>query len=238
MIKTVVINDELSWQDKVFLEFDVDWAADFVILDTLKILREYNVQSTWFSTHRSPVLEELKTDADVELGIHPNFVPLLNGDTVFGRNAKEVVERILEIYPDAKSAKAHSLVDGSRILDIYANCGITHDNTFFIDNPIMDYLAPWQLWNGIIRVPLLWEDDYSIVSYYQRSVEDLLQNQKGLKVFGFHPIHIFLNTECLSRYEKSRPYFRDPNELSNFRYEGYGVRNKFIEILKYMSESK
>ncbi len=44
-----------------------------------------------------------------------------------------------------------------------------------------------------------------------------LTQRKGLKVFNFHPIHVFLNTERLERYEESRPYHRSPEELLKYR---------------------
>ena len=53
-----------------------------------------------------------------------------------------------------------------------------------------------------------------------------------MKVFDFHPIHVFLNTESLNRYERARPFFQNPKELIKHRYEGYGTRNRFIELLE------
>ena len=35
---------------------------------------------------------------------------------------------------------------------------------------------------------------------------------------------------------KSRSFFRSPDELIKFRYDGYGVRNYFFEILKFYNE--
>lgn len=55
---------------------------------------------------------------------------------------------------------------------------------------------------------------------------------EGVKVFDFHPIHIFLNTESLDRYERTRPYHQNPSELIKHRYKGYGTRNRLIELLE------
>ena len=54
----------------------------------------------------------------------------------------------------------------------------------------------------------------------------------GLKVFDFHPIHVFLNTESLERYERTRALHHNPKELIKHRYEGYGTRNRLIELLE------
>ena len=57
------------------------------------------------------------------------------------------------------------------------------------------------------------------------------------KVFGFHPLHIFLNTEALDRYEKIRSFQHDSKRLMDFRYDGIGARTKFIQLLEHMSQN-
>ena len=59
-----------------------------------------------------------------------------------------------------------------------------------------------------------------------------IASRSGLKVFDFHPIHIFLNTESLERYERTRPIHHNPKELIKHRYSGYGARNQLIELLE------
>ena len=53
----------------------------------------------------------------------------------------------------------------------------------------------------------------------------------GIKVFDFHPIHIFLNTEDISRYEKTREWHRDPQKLKAYRFDGKGTRTHFLDLL-------
>ena len=65
---------EATWQGKVFLSFDIDWAHDEVLADTIKIVRDAGIASTWFVTHNSPLVQELRGLNGAELGIHPNFV--------------------------------------------------------------------------------------------------------------------------------------------------------------------
>ena len=45
--------------------------------------------------------------------------------------------------------------------------------------------------------------------------EDLKKylNYKGLKVFDFHPIHIFLNSENMERYNSAREHLQNFEEL-------------------------
>ena len=54
----------------------------------------------------------------------------------------------------------------------------------------------------------------------------------GFHVFDFHPIHVFLNTECLARYEETRNIHGNPTELRKFQNNGYGVRNWLIDVLE------
>ena len=62
-----------TWEKKVFLTFDLDWAHDEVISDTMDLINESGVSSTWVVTHKSPILEKLRKQENIELGIHPNF---------------------------------------------------------------------------------------------------------------------------------------------------------------------
>ena len=53
-----------------------------------------------------------------------------------------------------------------------------------------------------------------------------------IRVFNFHPIHIFLNTENIVRYETTRHLHKNPKELIKNRYLGKGVRTDLIKLLK------
>jgi hypothetical protein len=96
-------------------------------------------------------------------------------------------------------------------------------------------LAPWRLWNNIVRVPLYWEDDYHCVTKNQRNFDKVINTNFGLKVFGFHPLHIFLNTESLNRYELVRSFQNNPDKLINYRYTGEGTRSRFVKLLNLIS---
>jgi mRNA-degrading endonuclease YafQ of YafQ-DinJ toxin-antitoxin module len=226
-----------TWSGKIIIEFDVDWSHEEVIDDTLSLLSQYSVETTWFATHDSPVLQNIVSDRLFEIGIHPNFVPLLKGLKTNGINYIDVIAKLKKIYPMAKVSKSHSLVDSSLILQGLRECGVTHENTLFIDNPEMRYHTPWRLWNGLVRVPLFWEDDYHTVSPYGENFTSYLKKNNGIRVFGFHPLHVFLNTESLDRYEQTKKFHQNPKELIKHRFKGYGTRNRLIELLNYTKQS-
>ena len=128
------------------------------------------------------------------------------------------------------------MLQSTRILDLFQRSGLTHDVNQFIPSGAGLELKPWRLWNGMTRVPYIWEDDIHCMYNHTDQVETepslLAQDRSlGLRVFDFHPIHVFLNTESLDRYESTRALHRTPDELIHHRYDGYGTRSRLIELL-------
>jgi hypothetical protein len=236
-ISSINLNDKSSWQDTCFITLDIDWCHDDVLADSINLLEEADVSATWFVTHETKNLNRLRTNHKFELGIHPNFNFLLNGEASKSKNSKNVLEEICKIVPEAKSVRSHSLTQNSYLLDLFAEQKITHDVNDFIPFHADIEVSPWVLWNGMYRVPFNWEDDfqimYSKININQKSPNEIAAdlNFKGLKIFNFHPIHVYLNTESLERYERTRPIHNKPKELKMHRYEGYGTRNKLIELI-------
>lgn len=231
-VSQVRADDPATWQGRVFLTFDIDWAHDAVVEEAVDLVEQAGLPATWFVTHQSPILERLRSNPAFELGIHPNFLPLLmRGDTGKGATAEEVIDRMLEIVPEAKAVRAHSLVQSGRLLQIFEAKGLTHEASAFVPEQSGMALAPWIDWFGITRVPYLWEDDFWCDSGRGASVAGLLK-RPGLLGFDFHPIHIFLNSEVLSRYEGARGSFDDPEALRGFRNPGAGVGTFFADLLR------
>ena len=135
----------------------------------------------------------LKDNKNIELGIHPNFNFLLNGDFRNGRNAEEIVDRLLEIVPNANCVRSHAMTQSSGLLELFYNKGLTHDCNHFIPEQTEIILKPWSIWNGLIKVPYFWEDDINCVSENRTAINDLV-NRKGIKVFDFHQIKGKSNT--------------------------------------------
>jgi len=230
LISEIQIND-VDINNKIYITLDVDWACDEVMCDTIELLERYNSKATFFITHTTPILNRLRQNKNIELGIHPNFNFLLNGSLEKGKDYREVISSLLKIVPEAKSVRSHSMTQNSNILQAFTDFELTHDCNHFISVSSQIELKPWYLWNGLVRCPYFWEDDVHIIEKCNLSVYDLI-NFAGLKIFDFHPIHIFLNTEKLDRYEQTRSIHQKPKELIKHRFEGYGTRNRFIELLQ------
>jgi hypothetical protein len=229
-VSSVVVDDPRTWDGKLFLTFDIDWAHDPVIEDSIDLVEAAGVPVTWFVTHETPVLERLRANPAFELGIHPNFLPLLmQGNPSNGRTAEEVVDRLLTIVPEARSVRSHSLVQSGRLLQLFRNKGLTHEANAFVPEQSGIELKPWIDWFGSVRVPYSWEDDFWCAA--GASLPGPSTAPRGIRGFDFHPIHVYLNTETLVRYENSRPDAHDPERLLARRYQGHGVRSVLRALL-------
>lgn len=219
-----------TWVRQIFLTFDLDWAHNDIVADCLELLVEAGCpSSTWFVTHETPMLEILRETPGVELGIHPNFRPMLDGSR-HQADARDEIERLMRIVPDARAVRSHSVVTGSPLSAIYQEHGITHESNVYIPASSGIEVRPWFSPHGLVQAPFSWADD---VSTYREEPEalQLARANRGLLILDFHPIHIFLNTESMERYELTREIHQSPEELVAHRYEGYGTRNRFLDFI-------
>jgi hypothetical protein len=137
----------------IALSLDTDWVPDEVLEYALNIILSYPVKLTIFATHDTSLLRGLDP-ARVEIGIHPNFRPVVLEDI---DACRKTLGDLLDIYPEAKGVRCHSLVSSTPLSDIFAGMGMKYENNFFM--PYQPNLLPYRLWNGLVRIPLYWEDD-------------------------------------------------------------------------------
>lgn len=227
-VKIDELSDSHLWDDAVCITIDIDWAHDDILSDTIDLLEKYSVPVTWFVTHDTPILDRLRSNPNFELGIHPNFNEKFHGRD--DRSLNMILDELISIVPNAKSVRSHSLVQSSRLLETFNDYGLKFECNTIIPYQSQLKLLPWVLWNGILKVPHLWEDDVTCLYGKQEDICALLKRE-GLKVFAFHPIHIFLNSEALHRYELTRSLHHCPEELINHRYDGYGTRSALLSLL-------
>lgn len=242
VIQSIVAEAPQTWQGRCFITFDIDWACDAVLEDTMALVADADAAATWFVTHDTGLLRSLFSNPKWELGIHPNFNPLLDGTARPGLNAGMVISDLMDIVPTAKSVRSHSMTQSSRLLDKFLSAGLTHDVNHFIPSGCNVSMKPWRHWNGLLRVPYIWEDDvhcaYSGTSQPEpEPSSSATVVEGGLRVFDFHPVHVFLNTESLDRYERTRSIHHNPAELIKYRFSGYGTRNRLLALLGSLPES-
>ena len=229
-IAEITLSNGASWRDRLFLTVDIDWATDEVIADTVDLIEEAGVSATWFVTHDTPMISRLRDNPRFELGIHPNFNFLLAGDPRNGADCAAVIDALLSLVPEARSVRSHSMAQSSVLLNMFAERGLTHDCNTFVPEEAGIALMPWRHWNGMVKVPYFWEDDVRCLSDCASGIAELAQ-RPGLKVFDFHPIHVFLNTEVLDRYEAARPHLADSAALLEQRAKDcVGTRDLLVEL--------
>lgn len=227
-------NDPATYS-KPFISLDIDWAHDEIISDVFSLVSNFEVNTTWMVTHGTDLLSDLSNSGSCELGIHPNFNYLLEGDVRLGKSTQEIVDRMMSLVPEAKVARSHSVCQSSRISQNFALAGIEIESNDYIPANQISLIKPWVLENGITKVPYFFSDELACL----RSTPDNISliGREGLRVFDFHPIHVFLNTESLERYERTRPLHQNPKELIKYRYQGYGTRSRLIELLELCKQS-
>jgi hypothetical protein len=221
-----------SFEDKLFLTFDIDWASDEVLNYNVDILEKYDVCATFFVTHETAVLERMRKNSKLELGIHPNFNFLLNGDFRYGKNPAEVIDHYLKMVPDAVSVRCHSVTYNSQILDTLYAKGLKYDLNIYLPRRSGIVSKPIHFQDhGMTRLPYFWEDDDHFL--YHEDPDPLLYLQhKGLKIFDAHPIHMFLNTEDHSRYTNARAELQNFEKLQAHVNSGEGTRTFMENIIK------
>jgi len=224
--------------NNIFITIDVDWAPDFVIDFVADVLIEYQVKSTWFITHLSPAIEQLALLPDLfEFGIHPNF---LNGSTQ-GKTPSEILDYCFKIVPRAKCMRTHSLVQSSPLLgEILQRTPVEIDVSLFL--PHVPNLQPFEYHandKSLLRVPYFWEDDYETGRPKPIWRFSSLASSEGLKVFDFHPIHVYLNSHNLDAYSqlKRQGYNADipPKLIRKYIQQGEGTQTMFMDIVLELS---
>jgi len=227
-VKDIDVN---NYENKVFLTFDIDWATDEVLNHNLDLLEDRNLKGTFFVTHKTPVLERIRENENLELGIHPNFNFLLSGDHRYGKTFQKVIDYYLEMVPDAVSVRSHCLVQSSPILSYFKSLGLKQDLNLYLPKNSGIEAKPFEDWNfGLTRMPHFWEDDLHITYKDDWNTENYL-NSPGLKIFDFHPIHLFLNTEKLEQYNSCRGIFQDFEILQKkVNKSTYGTKDFFVDL--------
>jgi len=223
-----------SWKEKEYLTFDVDWVSDEILETTINILETNNVRATFFVTHNSDLLNSLMDNPLFEIGIHPNFNYFLNGDIRYGSNLKEILEYYMKIVPDAVSIRNHYLLNGTQFINIYRELGIKYDVNLFIPHYSgIKELSPFSYWSEeVISVPFFWEDDINLLYLTDWNIDACLDFE-GIKVFAFHPIHVFLNSEKIERYSSCKQHIRNYKVCREYvNTKLYGTRDFLIDLIE------
>lgn len=207
----------------ISITLDVDWAIDEVITYCLDLFKAANVKATFFATHASPVVNLLEL-AGHEVGIHPNFLPNFNGE---GRAYQSVIDEMVELFPNARGVRFHSLATSAPVLDYCFKKGILYDSSVYL--PFQT--SPYVEYTGIKRIPFINSDLQSVIN--QKGFEYNTNHYNPILPYicMFHPIHIFLNTYSLGHYNEAKKFYKDIKNLSKLRNKKYpGVEDLLMSL--------
>tara|TARA_B110000046_G_scaffold177262_1_gene203824 strand:- start:5412 stop:6131 length:720 start_codon:yes stop_codon:yes gene_type:complete len=214
---------------QVLLTFDIDWAPDFAIKPIVEFLIKKEIPSIWFVTHNSIVLDQMRDRPDLfELGIHPNFFP----NSTQGSNENDIFENLIKIVPEARCMRTHGLYQSSNlILNASKKYNIKYDFSQFLPFNNIHLNRFFYKDMSIERMPYNWEDDISIYHPLGLKQSCNLILEMNQIVLDFHPIHCFLNTTKIEKFEKVKNRISENmnsmEALKNSKETTFGVFNAF-----------
>lgn len=211
--------------NKTVLTFDTDWCSDTMIQHVMDKLESLEIKSTWFITHDSPVIQSMKENKLVELGIHPNFHP----NSTQGKDFDDIMKNLLQIVSDAKAVRTHTLLWSTRYMEKFKDYGIKYDSSLLLPY-MLDIKPHYYNYYDLTRFPIYFEDDIAIQE--KRFGVDL--KSEGLKIFNFHPIHIYLNSIDISYYNKVKNSQSIETCKNN---SGFGVERFFDLLIQNIPKS-
>ncbi len=210
---------------KTVITIDIDWAPDKVLGHTLELISKSGVPCTLFATHSTGLLNGLDKK-QFEIGVHPNFNPLMSGKK---DKPEVIVERLRQQFPQARGIRSHSSLVSNALIDLFGRMGFEYESNVCL--PYSRNLEILPLWNDLLRIPFNWED-YLHFSFRKSFKEMELDPGADLNIVNFHPVHIFINTESLERYKGAKAFYQDPEHLSGFRNLGKGSATLLEQLLE------
>lgn len=224
----------------VIIGFDIDWASDFVIKDSLNLAYKFGIYPTLFLTHNSPFINKIYSEQKHEFGLHPNFERLLDGSDSNGENSQIVLSNLIDHFPNLKLVRSHSLTTSSRLKSLFKENGFLIESSFITHGTNEKFPKFWRDWSGLAHVPITWEDDvwFSLGENYEDPIKAKIIDSTSLNILTFHPIHLYLNTTNVDHYLRSKRFQNDPDLLIGQRARGeVGVRSVFKDIGRLINES-
>lgn len=215
------------------ITLDVDWAPDFMIDAAADALLAREVKATWFVTHDSPAIDRLRERPDLfELGMHPNFLP----GSSHGATPAEVVAHCARLVPGAKAVRTHCLMQSTPLHDeLLRGSDVEVDLSLFL--PGADHVEPVVQWSPagrLLRLPYVWQDNMEMYSPDPDWRTPALLDAPGLRIFDFHPVHVWLNSRAFDGYERlkaAHPLSEvDEMQANRFRTQGPGTMTAFLDL--------
>lgn len=217
------------------LTADVDWASEYCIRSFIEYAASYDIVPTLFVTHQSAVIDDAAAAGEIDLGIHPNFMP---GST-HGATVDQVLDHVFDLVLDPVASRSHCFFDNSAVSIALAQRGIAIDSNICCH--LQEGLPVLQHWNGVKRLPVFFEDDvhWTRAGGWSFADHQPAFESPGLKILNFHPFIWALNVPDAEFYEKNRAHITTlaPEIANTLRFSGQGSATFLENIIQWVRQT-
>ncbi len=226
-------NCNYSNKDTIFLSFDIDWAPDYMLDLVANLVSGLDV--SFMHTHNSPSCKLISKV--FPNGIHPN----IQEGSDQGKDIKEVIEFQKKLDIDFTTCRFHVLKFGYPDLVELSKQGTKLDSSCLLFNG-KNILPTYHSDIDMIMAPYFWEDGIFLNVKDKLNEPFINWETKGLKIFDFHPLDIYLNTLNMAHrnsFKNVKTKLQDikENVASKFiNSSEYGTRNILIDLVKKKKE--
>jgi len=208
------------------ISIDTDWAMPSLVNDVATTLNDFKISGTFFLTNKI----DYSNLSNHELAIHPNFEGSINFENI--------LEKTLSILPQkhCKGSRSHKLYYNSSLPQIYQKFGLEYDSNYILPN----YEKPLPFFiphSNILEIPFFFGDDALLTNKSNFNLSKIDLNDIGVKVFMFHPIHLFLNSHSMDSYQKIKSKYTDLDFLNTQINSNEGIHSFFIKLLEYIEKN-
>lgn len=232
-----------KWESEPVFCFtsDIDWASEATIQYSHELLSASELSLTYFNTHPSSYLNELREEKKIRMLIHPNFLP----DSSHGDGFLEVIEYCKKLVPDADGFRSHRYFEVNDIMDEFFS-----RNFKFVSNICTrceERLHPFFHRSGLVSIPIFFEDGGYLLMDKELNFSNLIPrlSSPGLKVINFHPAHMAFNTpnfgytrSVKDRLSREAWNNMSPSDIKAVEYQGLGIRNIVESIIEFALKKK
>ena len=222
-------------KDSFFITIDCDWASAEMIIESAKLLIENNIKATWFVTDSNKGIDFLKGYPLLfDLGIHPNFMK----NSTQGDSEEEIINSLFKIVSDCSIIRTHGLLQSSNMLESFSEkYNLKIDSSLFM--PFCENIEPHFFHfskSSLFRIPYNWGDNYALNNFNKLKSNFDLIHFNGLKVFNFHPIHIYHNISSIESYNTIKNNEKLVNQISHSNE--FGIKDYLLELIFRCGKNK
>lgn len=232
--------DFMRWRviNNLVVTVDLDWACEPSIEDTLDFLKNHNISTTVFITHRSPRVEASLNE--LEVGLHPYFNP----DSSHGPTIEEVVKHVIDLPHNLRAFRCHRFASCNSSRKAMVEAGMLISSNVCTD---LEIVPPFKDRFGLLEVPIFLEDGGYLWRKHSLNINQDLKDifsKPGTKVITIHPMHFSLNTPEFSymyniKQSMSREKWQNMSKhtLNDLCWKGRGIRDFIVELLQIATQT-